>query len=219
MKEIGHIYLVWRKGIGERRIPIGVIRKNVTDGVRFNYLPEGLEKARRFGFVSFEGFPDTTEGKTYSENVIDIVGQRLMRSERNDISDFYDFWKIDKKYKEDTYYMLAHTQGMLPTDNFEFLADFNTVKGLSFITEISGLSKTNISSNDLQIGDVLEYELERNNDHDKFAVKLTKNDKVLGYVKLIHSKVFYQSKSKLEITVHHIEKNGVLKRVFLHIRL
>lgn len=215
MKEIGNIYLIWRKGSGERRIPIGVIKRNVTEGVRFNYLTNGLEEARKIGFASFEGFPDTTEGKIYTKNVIDIVGQRLMRSERNDISDFYDFWKIDKNFKEDTYYMLAYTQGLLPTDNFEFLADFNAVKGLSFITEISGLSKTNISSDFLKKGDILEYEFEKSNSFDESAIKLFFKNQFLGYVKLIHNKVFHKSKSKFKIVVHHIEKNGVLRRVFL----
>ncbi len=215
MKEIGNIFLVWRKGLGERRIPIGIIKKNASEGVRFNYLQKGLAEAKKFGFVHFEGFPDTTEGKIYKENVIEIVGQRLMRSERNDINDFYDFWEVNKQFKEDAFYMLAQTQGLLPTDNFEFLAEFNPIKGLSFVTEISGLSKTQIDSKILHTGDKLSYELERNNDHDKYAVKLFKNDTELGYVKLIHSKVFYQAKSKINVTVQHIEKNGYLKRVFI----
>ena len=39
----------------------------------------------------------------------------------------------------------------------------------------------------------------------------------LGYVKLINSKVFYYSKYKPTISVHSIEKNGILKRVFIKI--
>jgi hypothetical protein len=218
LKEIGNIFLVWRKGSGERRIPVGVIKKNATEGVRFNYLSKGLEEARKYGFVSFEGFPDTTEGKIFTKNVIDIFGQRLMRSERNDINDFYDFWKINKSHKDDSFYMLAHTQGLLPTDNFEFLAEFNAGKNLSFVTEISALSKLQIPSDLVIKGDKLTYELERTNEFDNYAVQLFKNDLFIGYVKLIHSKVFYQSKNKFELTVQHIEKNGVLKRVFIHVR-
>lgn len=219
MKEIGNIFLVWRKGSGDRRIPIGLIKKNILDGVRFSYLHENVETARSLGFNAFEGFPDTTAKRIYTENVLEIFGQRLMRSERNDLKEFYEFWKIDTRFKDDIFYMLARTQGLMPTDNFEFLADFNPNKGLSFISEISGLSKSQISSDKLNIGDKLTYVLEPENQFDDFAVKLYLNDLQLGYVKLIHSKVFYRSKSKIQVKVHHIEKNGVLSRVFIDINL
>lgn len=218
MKEIGNIFLVWRKGSGDRRIPIGLIKKNTLDGVRFTYLPKKVEQAKSLGFSVFEGFPDTSAGRVYTENVLEIFGQRLMRSERNDLKEFYEFWKIDTRFKDDIYYMLARTQGLMPTDNFEFLADFNPNKGLSFISEISGLTKSQINTDKLNIGDQLTYVLERDNQYDKYAVKLYHNDLNLGYVKLIHSKVFYRSKSKIQVKVHHIEKNGVLSRVFIDVQ-
>lgn len=216
MKAIGNIYLTWRKGKGERRILIGLIRRNKTEGTRFTYIQEGVNNARKLGFSVYEGFPDTT--KEYTENVIKIFAQRLMRSERNDIKDFYDFWKIDEKCKDDDYYMLAHTQGILPTDNYEFIADFKPIKGLSFISEIAGLSKTKLTPDTIEVGDVLRYEKEYPpNKHDKYAVKVFKGDLYLGYVKIIHNRVLSKSKRPLKIKVHHIEKNGILNRVFLHI--
>lgn len=217
MKTIGNIYLTWRKGEGSPRIPIGIIRKNHSEGTRFEYLKEGVEKAKAFGFSMYEGFPDLT--KVYSENVIAIFSQRLMRSERNDIKDFYDFWLIDDQYKKDDYYLLAHTQGILPTDNYEFLAVFNPSPSLEFITEIAGLSKTQIPSDALHKGDVLRYEKEvPENKYDKFAIKVFKGDLFLGYIKTIHNIVFHNVKKPLSISVHHIEKNGVLSRVFLHVK-
>ena len=215
MKSIGNIYLTWRKGKGERRIPIGVIKRNNTQGVRFQYLEEGVNEANQFGFSVYEGFPKTST--IYSENVIEIFGQRIMRSERNDIKDFYDFWLIDKKHLDDVYYMLAHTQGILPTDNYEFLAEFNPHEGLQFITEISGLSKTQINSEDLKVSDHLEYIKETQNSFDNYAVKVYKGELFLGYIKIIHNRVFHRSKRKLKISVQHIEKNGILNRVFLRV--
>lgn len=193
MKTIGNIYLTWRKGKGERRIPIGLIRRNIADGTRFIYLEKGVEKARTLGFSVYEGFPDIK--KVYTENVIAIFGQRLMRSERNDIKDFYDFWLIEDKYKKDDYYLLAHTQGILPTDNYEFLADFNPSKSLEFITEIAGLSKIDLPLNILKVGDVLRYEKEvPENVYDKYAIKVYKDDLFLGYVKIIHNRIFNKAK-------------------------
>ncbi|WP_430932178.1 hypothetical protein [Saccharicrinis sp. 156] len=217
MKAISNIYLAWRKGKGSRRIIVGVIKNNVTEGTRFNYIAEGVEEAKKFGFTCYEGFPDTT--KEYSENVINIFGQRIMRSERNDIDDFYTFWQIDKKYKDDNFYMLAYTQGLLPTDSFEFLADFNPKKGLSFISEIAGLSKLELQPNSLKCGDELTYQLEPTNDQDNDAVKLFKEGEFIGYVKKIHCRVFKRAKGTINVIVHRVEQNGKINRVFIRISI
>ncbi|PZO30079.1 MAG: hypothetical protein DCF13_04530 [Flavobacteriaceae bacterium] len=213
MKAIGNIQLIWRPGKGSRRISIGTIKKNETDGVRFQYNTLGVEQAKKLGFEHYEGFPDT--GKIYSENVLQIFGQRLIKSERTDLKDFYDFWNIDATKTKHKFYMLAFTQGLLPTDNFEFLADFNPVKNLSFITEITNLTESQISSERLSIGDALRYELEPENQYDRFAVKVFKNNLYLGRIKLIHCNVFHKTKKTFNLHVQGIEKNGVLKRVFV----
>lgn len=217
MSRIGNIFLIWRKGPGSRRIPVGVIKRNSIDGTRFEYLQKSIKEAEKQGFIPYTGFPDIT--RTYTKNVLEILSQRIVKSERNDLSAFFEFWRIDTSKRKDQYYMLAHTQGILPTDNFEFLADFNPKKGLTFVTEIAGLTKSKISSDNLSVGDILDYELEKDNPHDSYAVKLFKKDLYLGYVKLIHSKVFHRAKGKLKVTVHHLEKNGVIQRAFIEVNL
>jgi hypothetical protein len=215
MKAIGNIHLIWRPGKGSRRISVGTIKQSASEGIRFQYNQEGLKKAKKLGFVHYESFPDISEDKIYTENVIEIFGQRLMRSERPDLQDFYDFWSIDLSKKEDKFYMLAFTQGLLPTDNFEFLADFNPVKNLSFITEITNLTESQISSDKVNIGDILKYELEPENKYDKNAVRVFKNDLFLGRIKLIHCNVFHKTKKSFSLKVQGIEKNGVLKKIFV----
>ena len=217
MKNIGNIYLVWRKGPGARRIPVGLIKKNNSLGVRFEYIQKNLDKAYEDGFIPYTGFPNTDE--KYSENVLEIFSQRLSKSGRNDLSEFYSFWKVKPELMTDAYYMLSQTQGLLPIDNFEFLTDFNPHSDLNFITEVAGLSKTNIKSDKIFEGDSLEYELEQNNVIDKYAVKVLKDGEFIGYIKLIHSRVFHKSKRKLSIKAHHIEKNGVITRLFIDVNL
>lgn len=214
-KTIKNIYLTWRTGKGDRRIPIGRIKKNSSEGIIFSYFKNNVEEAKKLGFVPFEGFPDID--KTYTSNVLEIFGHRLIKNERSDSKYFYDFWMIEKDRRDDVFYLLAMTQGLVPTDNFEFLADFYPTKNLCFITEISGLSKQNIDSKLLEDNDILDYVLENNNHYDKYAVALYKQNIKLGYVKLINSKVFYYSKYKPTISVHSIEKNGILKRVFIKV--
>jgi len=215
VKAIGKIYLAWRKGKGSRRSIVGVIHKNATMGVRFEYLKDGVLKAMEDGFTPYIDFPEVE--KTYTDNVLEIFGQRLIKTERTDSQRFLDFWDIDPKFKEDKYYLLAYTQGMLSNDNFEFLAEFQPVKDLRFVSEICGLSHQNLQTGALAVGDKLTYELEHANPKDKFAVKVKKGKQVLGYVKMVHSKVFHKTKYPLQIKVKSIDQNGAINRVFIEI--
>ncbi len=216
MKEIGHIYLCWRKGSGERRHIVGVLKRNVTDGARFEYTNDGIEAAKKEGFVPYPEFPQLS--KKYTDNVLEAFGQRLIKSERSDIKEFLDFWEIEYKYKDDKYYMLAHTQGLSPTDNFEFLADYNRIKSLRFLTDLASLSVLKLPAGTLEIGDTLTYELEKNNPHDKDAVKVFKGKTPVGYIKKIHSRVFHKKGvGSFKLTVKAVEQNGVIKRVFVKV--
>jgi len=216
VKEIGHIYLAWREGIGKRRHIVGVLKKNSTQGVRFSYIKKGVEAAIKDGFSTYTEFPDLN--KEYKENVLEIFGQRIMKSERADIKDFFDFWEIDPKYKDEKYYLLAHTHGLSPTDNFEFLGDYKPIKSLRFLTDLASLSTLNLNADSVKPGDILNYTLEPENEHDGKAVKVYKDNIQIGYIKKIHSRVFYLVKTKkLNLQVKAVEQNGIIKRIFVKV--
>lgn len=213
---IGHVFLAWRKGAGNPRVIIGVIKRNSTEGVTFRYIKAGLDAAKKDGFVIYPDFPD--ENKVYTEHVLDIFGQRLNKSEREDIHKYYSYWEIDPAKKDDKYYLLAHTQGMLPTDNFELLADYNPVKGLSFTSELCSLTHLKLPANTLEEGDMLRWEWESSNKYDKHAIKVFKGDVFVGRIKRIHSRVFFKKNgSKLKLAVKSINRNGHLNRAFIKI--
>lgn len=214
-KSIGQIFLTWRSGKGGRRKIVGVIKKNISDGVVFKYSISE-EESKKIGFIPYVDFPNLTE--TYKDNVLETFGLRLTKSERPDIQNYYDFWEISPEYQNDKYYLLAHTQGLLATDNFEFVADYNPVKGLAFVSEICGLSHYNPPVDSIEIGDTLRWEREENNFEDKTAVKLFKGEILLGYVKQIHCRIFSKT-SNLNVIVKSIERNGSLHRVFIKISL
>lgn len=214
--ETGHIYLAWRKGSGSRRILVGVIKRNATNGVRFEYLQDGVKTAKEDGFVPYPDFPDTS--KVYVENVLEIFGQRLNKSEREDIKKYYSYWEINPSKKDDIFYMLAHTQGLLPTDNFEFLADYNPTFDLSFISELCSLTKLQLSPDTLKDGDKLRWVKEPENLFDNKAVRVYKNDIFVGYIKKVHSKVFYKKNADgLKITIKSLNKNGHINRAFVKV--
>jgi hypothetical protein len=215
VKAIRTIFLTWRKGKGNRRKIVGIIRKN-AEGVRFEYVQKGVEEASKEGFTPYTDFPAID--KVYQDNVLEIFGQRLIKTERTDSNKYLSFWDIDPKYRDDKYYLLAYTQGMQSNDNFEFLADFNPVRELRFVTEISGLSHTNIQPGAIAVGDILSWEFDNGNSFDKYAVKLLKGKLEIGYVKMIHSKVFYRSlKYRPQIRIKSIDQNGKINRVFIEI--
>lgn len=213
---IKQIYLVWRRGRSDRRIKIGRILRNQTEGVRFMYIKEGVNEAVKSGFNMYPDFPNPDI--VYKNKVLEIFSQRLTNTERADIQKYYDYWDITPSLKNNKYYVLAQTQGLLSTDNFEFLAEYYPVRNLRFTSEICGLSKTLIPSGSLSQGDVLRWVLEPENPYDPFAVKLYKDNMFLGYVKAVHCKVFHDSKRKnLMVKIKSIEQNGHINRAFISI--
>jgi len=216
VKEVGHIFLSWRQGFGKPRHLVGVLKRNSTDGVRFSYLSDGFEEAKGEGFTPYTEFPNID--KVYSENVVETFGQRITKSERSDILDFLDFWEIDSKYKDDKFYLLAHTQGLSPVDNFEFLADYNPSKELRFLTDLAGLSVLKLPANTLKVGDILTYELETENKFDSSAVGVFKDNIHVGYIKKVHNRVFHKKGGQnLKLKVKALEQNGIVKRVFVKV--
>lgn len=97
--------------------------------------------------------------------------------------------------------MLAFTQGLLPKDNFEFLAQFNPVDNLSFVTEITNLFEAQISSDQVSIGDILRYKLEPDNKYDDKAIKVLKHEFYLRHIKLIYCNVFHKTSKRFNLVV------------------
>ena len=210
---IKNITLVWRPGKSHRRIPVAIVKSNVFE-TTFKYLKEGVEEAKKEGFVCFPDFPDTEE--CHKTNVLKILAQRINDSERSDIQSYYDFWEVPKKAQKDTYRLLAYTQGILPTDNFEFLAEYYGVKGVRFVSELTGLSVNELKEGCIQEGDELKWVPEPENLYDNKAVALYKNDQYLGHVKKIHSHVFYlPCSNQLKVKVKKVEQNGLITQVLI----
>ena len=215
-KFIKQIYLVWRRGRNDSRIKVGKLTKNVTDGIRFQYIEEGVKEAMEKGFTMYPDFPDID--RIYTQNVLEIFSQRLTKTERSDIQKYFNYWEIIPSLKDDKFYVLAQTQGLLLTDNFEFIAEYYPVKNLNFTSELCGLTRRKLAIGTIKEGDLLQWKIEKNNPFDKYAVKLSKNGIELGYVKTIHAKVFHDSKYKsFQISVKSLEQNAYITRAFIKV--
>lgn len=218
MVEFDKIYLVWRKGAGGRRTAVGELIRSTDNRYTFRYLPEAKELKKKEGFLPYTEFQSFDQ--TYNGQVVEIFAQRLTKRDRPDVASYYSFWEVDPSKADDKFYLLGKTQGLLATDNFEFLADYQLVPGLRFLTEVASLSALKLPKGSLQVGDELRFELEANNPVDSQAVKLFKQDQHVGYVKRYHGNVFSQvGAEKLRVTVKAIEQNGYVKRVFIRVEL
>ncbi len=215
-KFFGNIFLCWRPKVGERRIKVGVLHQS-SNGLTFRYTEEAKKAAEQSGFTPYAGFPNLNE--TYTQNVLEIFSQRLTRSERPDIDKYYAFWRIAPEYRNDKLYLLAKTQGLLASDMFEFLADYNPVQGLDFVSEVSSLSHSKLHSDFLSNGDVLEYKKEPENEQDKYAIALYKGNQKIGYVKKVHNMVFHKTNRPIRVEVISTETNGHLNRAYIRIYL
>lgn len=211
---IREIYLSWRKERGSRRKIVGVLKRTATSGITFKYIEEGVKEAKKEGFREYPGFPLTYD-KIYQEDNLDVFSLRLVPFDRKDNKKLIEFWEAQGV--TDKFDLLALTQGLLPTDNFEFLGNFNPRKDFKFVTDLAGLSHAKLDGDVVSIGDKLTYFFEKNEKAiNGKAVKVCKGSLHLGYIKIIHNNIFFNLKNKrLNLTVKEIEKNGIIRNIFV----
>lgn len=206
------IYISWRKQTGDRRYIIAKIKRNVSDGISFEYL-KGYEEAKKDGLEHFLGFKDSQ--KLTPESIEHLLALRVISKERPDRNGYLSFWEAENV--EDNFDILALTQGKTQTDNFEFLADYQPRKDLKFVTDLANLSRLKLPAKTLSKGDILTYKLEKTNLFDEYAVCIYKDNLAVGYIKKIHNKVFHRTRKILKITVKAIDENGITKQVFVKV--
>jgi len=216
MTDFSKIYLAWRKGRGSRRHIVGLLERGADNNVTFQYLPETKDLIKSEGFIPYFEFQDLD--KTYDSNVLQIFSHRLIKSERPDISNFYDFWEIDSSKAHDKFYLLGKTQGLTASDNFEFLAEYTYHRDIHFLTDLSGLSYANLPKDSVKIGDFLQYSFEDDNQFDKEAVRVSFEGKDIGYIKKIHCRIFHRAvEYPLNVQVKAVEQNGVMRKIFVKV--
>lgn len=217
MVEFDKIHVAWRKGAGERRISVGILQK-LPDGTHtFQYVDNIDTLKKDQGFIPYTEFQDTT--KEYTGNVAEIFGQRLMKTDRPDAKSFFKFWEVDTDKVHDKFYLLGKTQGLVPTDNFEFLAEYKLSENTHFLTELAGLSQYKHPKGTLDIGDNLRFELEKTNPKDPEAVSVFKGDIFIGYIKKYHNLIFHEPNAdiKLKLSVKALDQNGIIKKAFIKV--
>ncbi len=207
-----NIYLSWRKKPNETRLIVGKINRNeIGNGIVFAYTEE-LEQAQKEGFSYVMGLKEVK--RLSPIEIENQLSYRIVSKSKANRNEILRFWEAENR--EDIFDLLALTQGRSPTDSFEFLADFSesTEKHFKFVTDVASLSHLNIPSNFVKEGDILSYKHEKDNQTDKNAIALYKDESKVGYIKRIHNRLFV-SKKDLNLTVKSITANGVIKAMYV----
>jgi hypothetical protein len=180
-------------------------------------LRKNLSQAYSSGFNGYAGL---SLFKTRHADVLSLFSKRLIDTNRSDAHFLLDFWEVDPEYRNNKLYILAVTQGITYSDNFEFIAVYEYEPGLNFITDIAGIRYTGFDLSKLSVGDELCYEREKGNPHDKYAVRTLFGGEEIGYIKKGHNEVFQKdSDGKIRLKVKDVrsadENSQLFVRVFL----
>ena len=211
--KIREIYLSWRKGTGHRRAIVGILKRTPANGITFKYLKKGVEEAQKEGFNSYPGFPVDFD-KIYSEKDLDIFSLRLVPFDRKDNLKSLSFWEATDI--PDQFDLLALTQGILPTDNFELLGLFNPSRHFRFVSDLAGLTHLQVENGSVKAGDILTYQTKRNSRAFRdTAVEVFKGEKRIGNIKNIHNNVFINASHKIKLTVKSTDQNDFIRKIFV----
>lgn len=216
------IFLSWRPGIGEGRFLVGVFSRENSSGddIEFVYQQEEVAKAKEKGFYNYPEFPDLN--KVYRTNLKTALSLRLMPKTRADRNNYLSFWSANIDGL-DWFDELGFTQGELATDTFEFLAEYpkkHNGVGIKFISNIASLSHLQLTSDSVEIGDKLRFELEPENKFDKYAVRILRKKEFIGYVKRGHNLFFHKVRNEdVDIRISSLEKNGKMNQIYFSVKV
>lgn len=214
---INRLYVSWQRNPHESRHIIAKIERTPeNNALTFDYLPE-FDEAKQKGLSHFFGFKNVAN---FSPQEIEkMLSLRVISPNRKDKDDFLRFWEAENV--TDMFDVLALTQGKSPTDNFEFLADYetNTQPIQSFITDLAGVYFQKLDAGSIYKGEILSFQKEPHNEFDKEAVAVYKGTLKLGYIKRVHNRVFHNPLYEIRLSVKSFEQNGTIKQIMAKVEV
>lgn len=189
------LLVVWKDLNTRNRFIVGELIKN--DQYIFRY--KNIDQARKFGFNGIIGFSNFEKEYT-SERLFPIFATRLPDSKRRDIDIILEKYNLEKY---DAFELLKACGGRTPIDTYEFIEPISlvTLENTNEILRqffVAGIRHCELCSDKinekctikhpLKIGDDLELRPEKNNEYDKYAVAIYKNNDKVGFVPRFFSK-------------------------------
>lgn len=189
---LDYLYLIWQNPTTRQKRQVGVLTRNGC--YTFSYVDDVQTID---GFELLPAFPDPH--KTYRNDLLfPTFSSRLPDPKRPDIA------KILQKYgleKYDAFELLKKSEAKLPYDTFSFidpiLTEGKNVRNfyIAGTRYHAGCGQTDcaVVRGEVQVGDRLTLWPEPDNVRDESAVRIVKDNIVLGYVPRYYSKIVVQA--------------------------
>lgn len=154
--------------------------------------------------------------------MLPIISRRLVDPDRSDRVKYLEQWNATGQSLDD-FDRIALTQAWLTNDKFEFLGEFEPKDGLDFVTDLAGQSHYKVERGIVNCEDPLTYQLESIEGYDEPAVNVsTKRGHHLGRIKQVHNWLFSHpdiNRYDIELCLKGSEQNGVLKKLFVEVKV
>lgn len=214
------IYLTWQSKEHETRYLVGELIETASQEYVFCYVPGAdLEAAKALGFSGYPAFPDLE--KKYDQHVLESFVMRLPSRSREDFQKLLTYWDIQNPTISD-FDLLSITGARLKTDRFELIDPHEHLRPNHFLTELAGHFHHDVDGilRGMPIGAILKLERELDNKWDRFAVKVLRDDKQIGYIKKIHARTVAEELAAgravhANVKNHYI--NGVVNSILLKV--
>ncbi|CAD5378999.1 HIRAN domain-containing protein [Pseudomonas sp. OF001] len=197
MESINHIFephrlvLAWHSPTGNgTRLVVGELCRGDLE-TYFRYLPgtTDFEQARKEGFFSFPAFDIQKHGaNTIHISALDVFMKRLPPRKRADFKDYLRQYNLPTDFAGSDFALLAYTGAKLASDTFELYPDISkAVAPIDFVIDIAGARHYIEHSSELTEGDQLTLVNDDDNRHDKNAVRILHNGKLIGYIGRVYA--------------------------------
>lgn len=183
--EPNRLKLIWQSsGPVRTRFTVGeLIRADDKICLSYTRFNPDFAAAQSVGFSGHPAF--RLETPVHHQNVLDVFSRRLPSRSRVDFSQYLSKHRLSLVPNISNFALLGYTGGRLPGDGFSFAIDFLYENfPHQFLMEVAGFrynAGMHVEISELE-GQYVTFEIDDQNQHDQFAVKVTMPGIVLGYV-------------------------------------
>lgn len=226
--EPSRLLLIWQLTEGDgtgytrsRRVVAEIVKSGVDNAV-FRYLvgTPDYDAAIKDGFKGYSAFKLGSE--VFAQGVIEAFIRRLPPRKREDFDKYLNMHRLPSNFKGSDMALLGYTGARLPSDSFEITPDYSdALQPLDFVIEVAGFRYHNVSVNELEIGDKVEFILDAENQYDKDAVAIYCNQRRIGHVpRPILPKMSYWIKNcKVSATIERLNGKPERPLVYLFVKI
>lgn len=216
-------HLIWQSplgsGLSRRRLPVALMRASEDGtGVSFTYLrgTPDFETAVTEGFEGYTGIPLDRED---TSDAINTLGRRLLMPERPDYGDYLARSGIIVEHGLSTLSLLAYTGAKLTSDSFSVSDTFEGFnRSFQYIFDVAGRRHAESSTPSPEIGEIVTFRAEPDNQYDSHAVELVNVDgDRFGYVNTCQAQTVtkWLSEGSISGSVYRINGRVGYPRLFV----